>query len=88
MAALQIHAEYGPNLPWADEEAVHTALERFITPQVITMRSREDWVKDVGQRCAWAWCACTWSRGSVQRGADTGEGLLACPGPRPRGAGP
>ena len=51
MAALQVHAEYGPGLDSDDPEDFTAALERFITRQVLMTRPKEEWRADVATRC-------------------------------------
>lgn len=50
MAALQVHAEYGPGLDSDDPEDFNAALERFITRQVLMTRPKEEWRADVATR--------------------------------------
>lgn len=52
MAALQVHAEYGPGLDAEDPEGFSAALERFITRQVLMTRPKDEWRGDVAARCA------------------------------------
>jgi hypothetical protein len=53
MAALQVHAEYGPGLDSEDPEGFSAALERFITRQVLMTRPKDEWRADVAARYAW-----------------------------------
>lgn len=50
MAALQIHAEYGPGLDAEGPDAFSAALERFVTRQVLMTRPKEEWRADVVSR--------------------------------------
>eukprot|EP00775_Hariotina_reticulata_P011897 gene11897-12041_t len=49
IAALQMHAEYGPGLDY-DPEAFMAGIERFVTRQVFMTRPREEWKGDVAAR--------------------------------------
>lgn len=50
MAALQVHAEYGPGLDFEDPDAYNAALEKFITRQVLMTRPKDEWRADVAAR--------------------------------------
>lgn len=52
MAALQVHAEYGPGLDMEDPEGFAAALERFITRQVLMTRPKDEWRADIASRWA------------------------------------
>lgn len=52
MAALQVHAEYGPGLDTEDPEGFAAALERFITRQVLMTRPKDEWRADIASRWA------------------------------------
>jgi hypothetical protein len=49
IAALQMHAEYGPGLEY-DPEAFMAGIERFVTRQVFMTRPRDEWKSDVAAR--------------------------------------
>lgn len=49
MAALQIHAEHGPGLE-EEPDVFMSAIERFVTRQVLMTRPRDEWRADVEKR--------------------------------------